>query len=135
MVPKLGEKRVVPDASKPPPKRQKPQLNGTKNVERRLEESEDVTSSDSYVSTDESTSSSEGDSDMSSGGSDAEEQPDSPISGDGTVMADFNFQQPREPLFQGLRSLLSGYLDGVEYDCSGLADFVIRQVCNYMYMK
>lgn len=39
----------------------------------------------------------------------------------------FEFYDPKESDFHGLKALLTPYLDGAQYDCSGLADAVIAQ--------
>lgn len=81
------------------------------------EESE-VTSSESYESTGDEGSEGGGDtSDEEESGADAEQ-----------VQTLFNFQDPREEHFHGLRSLLQNFLDGQEFDVSGLVDLILKQV-------
>ncbi len=43
------------------------------------------------------------------------------------IDVDFGFFCPQEKDFQGLRTLLQGYLDGQQWACSELADAIIRQ--------
>lgn len=44
------------------------------------------------------------------------------------INVDFEFFDPKEIDFLGLKSLLTSYLDGQQYDCSGLVDTIINQV-------
>lgn len=46
------------------------------------------------------------------------------------VNVDFEFFDPQEIDFHGLRALLQTYLDGTAYDCSELVETVIKQVCD-----
>ncbi|GLI60059.1 hypothetical protein VaNZ11_001911, partial [Volvox africanus] len=43
------------------------------------------------------------------------------------VNVNFEFFDPQERDFLGLRALLNTYLDGQQYDCSGLVDAIIKQ--------
>ncbi|MEW5317076.1 MAG: hypothetical protein WDW38_008407 [Sanguina aurantia] len=43
------------------------------------------------------------------------------------INVDFEFFDPKEIDFLGLKSLLTSYLDGQQYDCSGLVDTIINQ--------
>ena len=45
-----------------------------------------------------------------------------------TVEADFEFFDPAESDFHGLKALLQSYLDGEAYSCSELVDLIIQQV-------
>lgn len=60
----------------------------------------------------------------SSGASDSESESDP----EQEVNVDFEFFDPQEIDFHGLRALLQTYLDGTAYDCSQLVDTVIKQV-------
>lgn len=44
------------------------------------------------------------------------------------VNVQFEFFDPQEKDFLGLKALLNTYLDGQQYDCSGLVDAIIKQV-------
>jgi hypothetical protein len=44
------------------------------------------------------------------------------------VKVDFQFFDPAEKDFHGLRALLHNFLDGEQYDASGLVDTIIKQV-------
>ncbi|QDZ25364.1 hypothetical protein A3770_17p78820 [Chloropicon primus] len=46
---------------------------------------------------------------------------------EGEVQTSFEFFDPTEGDFLGMKGLLNGYLDGEVYDCSGLVDHVIKQ--------
>ena len=39
----------------------------------------------------------------------------------------FEFFDPSEGDFLGMKGLLNAYLDGTVYDCSGLVDHIIKQ--------
>ena len=43
------------------------------------------------------------------------------------IMVDFEFQDPKETDFHGLKALLKNYLDGAEFSSSELCDFIIKQ--------
>ena len=43
------------------------------------------------------------------------------------VETSFEFFDPSEGDFLGMKGLLNAYLDGTVYDCSGLVDHVIKQ--------
>ncbi|GFR40420.1 hypothetical protein Agub_g994, partial [Astrephomene gubernaculifera] len=43
------------------------------------------------------------------------------------VNVQFEFFDPQERDFLGLKALLTTYLDGLQYDCSGLVDAIIKQ--------
>ncbi len=68
---------------------------------------------------------------MSSGASSSGESSDSDASPSGSkasaVQVDFEFHDPREADFLGLKALLHTYLDGQEFSCSELVDAVIHQ--------
>ena len=53
---------------------------------------------------------------------------DSGSDGKGEVDVDFEFFDPQEVDFHGLKALLQTYLDGGTYSCSELVDTVIKQV-------
>lgn len=53
---------------------------------------------------------------------------DSGSDGKGEVDVDFEFFDPQEVDFHGLKALLQTYLDGSTYSCSELVDTVITQV-------
>ena len=53
---------------------------------------------------------------------------DSGSDGKGEVDVDFEFFDPQEIDFHGLKALLQTYLDGSTYSCSELVDTVITQV-------
>ena len=44
------------------------------------------------------------------------------------INVEFEFFDPKENDFHGLKTLLHSYLDGQQYDCSGLVDAIIKQV-------
>jgi protein BCP1 len=44
------------------------------------------------------------------------------------INVDFEFFDPSEKDFLGLKALLLTYLDGRQFDCSGLVDTIIQQV-------
>ena len=68
-------------------------------------------------------------SETSSGVSDSEASGEPSASGSegGEVQVDFEFHDPRESDFLGLKALLHSYLDGQDFSCSELVDAVIRQ--------
>ena len=68
-------------------------------------------------------------SETSSGVSDSEASREPSASGSegGEVQVDFEFHDPRESDFLGLKALLHSYLDGQDFSCSELVDAVIRQ--------
>ena len=68
-------------------------------------------------------------SETSSGVSDSEASREASASGSegGEVQVDFEFHDPRESDFLGLKALLRSYLDGQDFSCSELVDAVIRQ--------
>jgi protein BCP1 len=47
-----------------------------------------------------------------------------------SVQVDFEFFDPQDKDFLGLKTLLRGYLTGQEYACSELVEAVIAQVCD-----
>ena len=53
---------------------------------------------------------------------------DSGSDGTDQVDVDFEFFDPQEVDFHGLKALLQTYLDGSPYNCSELVDTVIKQV-------
>lgn len=57
---------------------------------------------------------------------------DSGSDGTGEVDVDFEFFDPQEVDFHGLKALLQTYLDGSTYSCSELVDTVITQVRSIM---
>ena len=59
---------------------------------------------------------------VSSGGSGAEPEEDE------TVQVDFEFFDPQEGDFHGLKALLHTYLDGEAFSCSELVEAIIQQV-------
>lgn len=64
-----------------------------------------------------------------SAGSDLEDSSSDSGSDDkGEVDIDFEFFDPQEIDFHGLKALLQTYLDGSSYSCSELVDTVIKQV-------
>ena len=88
-----------------------------------MSSSEGNTDSDSNSSEEEDrdTSSSEDVSDASENSEDDGEQYDS------TVDVTFEFFDPKESDFHGLKALLQNYLDGQEFALSELVDMTIRQ--------
>lgn len=65
----------------------------------------------------------------SSAGSELEDSSSDSGSDDkGEVDVDFEFFDPQEIDFHGLKALLQTYLDGSSYSCSELVDTVIKQV-------
>eukprot|EP00798_Chlamydomonas_sp_ICE-L_P005813 gene5814-6100_t len=75
-------------------------------------------------------SSSDGDSDDFPSVSSAEED-DSDDDSDGPdekeIIIDFEFFGPKEIDYHGLKSVLNTYLDGLQYDCAGLVNAIIKQ--------
>ena len=74
----------------------------------------------------------EDDSDDSSGPEVSDEDEEDEDDEDGEafkeVQVNFQFFDPHEKDFHGLKALLHTYLDGQQYDCSGLVDTIIQQV-------
>jgi protein BCP1 len=99
-------------------------------VDEPQEEQEQEEDGDASGSGDGSDSSGSGDSD--SAGPSVSEEEESADDEDGEafneVQVDFKFFDPQEPDFHGLRTLLHNYLDGADFDSSGLTDAVIDQV-------
>lgn len=83
-------------------------------------------------SEDGSEGSSSGDEDDSSGPEVSEESAESDDDEDGEafdeVQVEFQFFDPAEKDFHGLKALLANFLDGEQYDSSGLVDTIIKQV-------
>jgi protein BCP1 len=73
-----------------------------------------------------------GDGDSSSSGpevsDDGKEDSDDPDAFD-KIDVNFEFFDPKESDFHGLKALLHTYLDGQQYDSSPLVDAIIQQVC------
>jgi protein BCP1 len=102
--------------------------------------SEDAANSDEGDSdiTSDSGSDEEGSSDSSSGddgsssgpevSDDEKEASDDPDAFD-KIDVNFEFYDPKESDFHGLKALLHSYLDGQQYDSSPLVDAIIEQVC------
>lgn len=44
------------------------------------------------------------------------------------IQVDFQFFDPQEKDFHGLKALMHTYLDGLDYDCSNLVETIIQQV-------
>ena len=44
------------------------------------------------------------------------------------INVDFDFFDPKESDFHGLKTLLNSYMDGQQFDCSGLVEAIIAQV-------
>lgn len=67
---------------------------------------------------------------MSSGSSDEGAQSEDNSDGEAfdSVTVDFDFAEPQESDFLGLKTLLTNYLDGQQYDASGLVDLVLKHV-------
>ena len=59
--------------------------------------------------------------------SEASLEPSASGSEGGEVQVDFEFHDPRESDFLGLKALLHLYLDGQDFSCSELVNAVIRQ--------
>lgn len=89
-------------------------------------EQSEATSSESYESTGDEGSEEEEDT------SDVEESDADGDGGDEQVETMFNFQEPKEDHFHGLRNLLQNYLDGQEFDVSGLVDLILKQVVSHL---
>jgi protein BCP1 len=107
--------------------------------EEKQEVSEDAVESDEEDDlTSESGSDEEGSSDSSSGdggsssgpevSDDEKEDSDDPDAFD-KIDVNFQFFDPKEADFHGLKALLHSYLDGQQYDSSPLVDAIIEQVC------
>ena len=89
-----------------------------------LEEQEDLPSEASEDDTSVTSSGSDlGTSGSDGRGSDSDSDPNQEID------VDFEFFDPQEIDFHGLRALLQTYLDGTVYNCSELVETVIKQVC------
>ena len=86
-----------------------------------VDELEDDTVGASESDTD---SGSSGDFSSSDNDSDKEKDPED----DDIVNIDFDFFDPAEIDFHGLKSLLRTYLDGEEFGCSELVETIIKQV-------
>jgi protein BCP1 len=91
--------------------------------------------SDEEPSSSGSGGSSSGDEDGSSSSS-GPEVSDEPEAGDSDdpdafdkIDVNFEFFDPKESDFHGLKALLHSYLDGQQYDSSPLVDAIIQQVC------
>lgn len=93
------------------------------------EGSQDPESSDAYSDADEDEDSSESAPEVSD---DEDEEDDDSGGADGEafdeVNVNFQFFDPQEKDFHGLKALLHTYLDGQQYDSSGLVDTIIKQV-------
>eukprot|EP00884_Botryococcus_braunii_P006082 jgi/Botrbrau1/15475/Bobra.43_2s0095.2 len=122
----LGKRKGV--AAELEPRRRRFSNEPGSDVHKDTEEESDVTSSESYESTED-----EADDDSSSSSSDdnpdsaGDEQELGTDANDEVVQTDFNFETPKEQQFHGLRSLLQNYLDGHEFDVSGLVDMILKQ--------
>jgi hypothetical protein len=82
-----------------------------------------------------SSSSSEGSEGSSSSGPDVSDDEEGGESSQGEedeeykeINVDFEFFDPKEGDFLGLKALLLTYLDGRQFDCSGLVDTILQQV-------
>lgn len=119
-------------AGEPGPKRRRISQD---RVQSNIKEESDVTSSEGYESTDneeEDVTSTSSDESPDSAG---EDQELGATGNDEVVQTNFNFEVPKEQYFHGLRSLLQNYMDGHEFDVSGLVDLILKQVrfCHEMF--
>ena len=92
-----------------------------KRKARELGDQDDVSSSNS----EDETSVTSGGSDEDSSGSDTSGSESDP---EQDINVDFEFFDPQEIDFHGLKALLQTYLDGTAYDCSQLVETMIQQV-------
>lgn len=78
---------------------------------------------------------SESESESSDGDDDApevsEQEESDDVDGDNTkqeeVIVNFEFFNLKEQDYHGLKCLMASYLDGTQFDCSGLVDSIIKQ--------
>lgn len=107
------------------------QQDGDEHGESGSEEGSSGSGTDEGESGSSGTSSSSGD-DSGPDVSDEEDDPDEEGEDGGQayeeVRVAFEFKDPQEIDFLGLKALLTSYLDGQQYDCSGLVDTIIKQV-------
>ncbi|KAH9313558.1 hypothetical protein KI387_022185, partial [Taxus chinensis] len=92
-------------------KKQKKGICDFVNVSTMSSESEDYTSGTSDKDSDD----------------DSAEGADSPINDQEVVYADFEFFDPKQDDFHGVRSLLKTYCDGIDWDLSGFVDMILAQ--------
>jgi protein BCP1 len=96
----------------------------------REDDSLDEDEEDATTSSDDDGSSSAPEVSTDDGGGGSDSDGDGGSSGElDEVNVNFEFFDPLEGDFHGLKALLGAYLDGEVYDISGLADAIIAQVC------
>eukprot|EP00961_Rhodomonas_salina_P173110 2334384-Rhodomonas_salina.1 len=61
-------------------------------------------------------------------GQDEEEEDDDEGSDFDELQVDFDFVNPKEADFHGIKLFLKNLLDGAEWDSSGVADLILEQV-------
>ncbi len=96
-------------------------------MKRKAEQLDETSGDQSQQESDDETS----DTSTGSGPENTESGDDSSDSGSGDnqeVDVNFEFFDPKEIDFHGLKALLQTYLDGSPYNCSELVDTVIKQV-------
>lgn len=96
-------------------------------MKRKAEKLDETSGDQSQQESDDETS----DTSTGSGPENTESGDDSSDSGSGDnqeVDVNFEFFDPKEIDFHGLKALLQTYLDGSPYNCSELVDTVIKQV-------
>ena len=94
------------------------------------EEGTSGSDSDGGSGSDDGSSSSDGDDDGFPDVSDKGEEDEDDEEGEKQeeIVINFEFFPPKEIDFHGLRSLLTTYLDGQQYDVSGLVNSILKQV-------
>ena len=88
-----------------------------------------MSTSDEHDTSDEDTSSEETDAVSSSAQSEDEDEDDA-SQDSSTIDVTFEFFDPKETDFHGLKALLQNYLDGKEFPLSDFADLIIKQVAS-----
>ncbi len=98
-------------------------------MKRKAAELQEVSRDEAEEDSEDQTSHSNSDSSNSSGTSGSEDSSSgSESEGNEEVDVNFEFFDPQEVDFHGLKALLQTYLDGSPYNCSELVDTVIKQV-------
>ncbi len=97
-------------------------------MKRKAAELQEVSHDEAEEDSEDQTSHSNIDSIDASGTSGSEDSSGSESEGNEEVDVNFEFFDPQEVDFHGLKALLQTYLDGSPYNCSELVDTVIKQV-------
>lgn len=111
-----------------PKRKHEPEV--VQQVEEEQQEAEEEAEEENGAGQDSESVESGSSSDDMEGPSSAEEESEDDSDGEAfdSVTVDFDFSEPQEDDFLGLKVLLTNYLDGVTYDGSGLVDLVLKHV-------